>query len=96
MSSVVTAFTSIAGWRKWTPDTIAEPDTLRIGREEREHRVALRLVGLGSSYDQVLPDVVGEGDAVEARLLRGTRDLGQPRGEPLRSLFPVEAVELHS
>jgi hypothetical protein len=52
-SSVVTAFTSIAGWRKWTPDTIAEPDTLRIGREEREHRVALRLVGLGS---RVLPD----------------------------------------
>jgi hypothetical protein len=73
-----------------------EPDPLCVGGQERERRVALRFVGLGAAHDRVLPEVVRHPDAVEARLLRGPRDLGQLRGEAGRSAFPVEAVYLQS
>jgi hypothetical protein len=72
----------------------SELDALRVGGEEREHRVALGLVRLGAAHDRVLPDVVRDGEVVEPGLLRGTRDLFQRRGAPFRSSGPVEAVEL--
>src|SRR5918997_2345007 len=46
-----------------------EPDPLGVGGQERERRVALRLVCHWTAHDRVLPEVVRHADAVEARVL---------------------------
>ena len=73
-----------------------EPDPLGVGGQERERRVALRLVRLRASHHRVLPDVVRHADAVEARVLGRPRDLGQRSSIAFCSTGPIEAVELKS
>src|SRR5829696_1532662 len=69
---------------------------LGVRRQERERRVALGFASLWAAHDGVLPDVVGNPDAVESRLLRDPSDIREVLGEPVRSSSPVEAVELYS
>src|SRR5215218_3598146 len=73
-----------------------EHGPLRVGGQERQGRVAFRLVGQRATHNRVLPDVIRHADAVETCLFRGPSDICEGPSESRRSSFPVEAVELQS
>ena len=73
-----------------------DPEPLRVGCQERQSRVALRLVSLWAAHYRVLPDVVRNGDAVETDCFRGSGYVHEVTTEPLRSSNPLEAIELKS
>ena len=50
-----------------------EPDGAGVGGEEGEGGVRLEAGALGAAHDRVLPEVVSDGDAVEAALPRSAR-----------------------
>jgi hypothetical protein len=71
-----------------------ELDPAGIGGQKRQGCVALKLIGLRTPHNGVLPEVVRHADEVESCLLGGPRDLGQRRAETDRSSGPAKVVDL--
>ena len=67
-----------------------QTDRAGAGRHEGEHGVGLEAVHFGAAHDRVLPNVIGDGDAIQPALVGERGDVGQHLREVLGTGRPVE------